>query len=255
MKLHEKIIALRRQNGWSQEELAGRLGVSRQSVSKWESGASTPELDRIAELCRLFDISADILIRDDLELEGLTETDPSQDPEHPLLSLDETYAYVAQNQTVAHKLGLGVAACIVSPALITLLSDVSERMVNLFGLPVMFLLIAWAVWQFITVGSATERYKFIEKRRFTLAPDAQAWVISAQEQFRPAFARDIAFGVVLCIVSPLPIIFLESFLYDAPLLEGCGPTLLLVLVALGVYLFVHSGTIQGCYHRLLKERD
>lgn len=252
MKLHEKIIALRRKNGWSQEELAGRMGVSRQSVSKWESGASTPELDRIAELCRLFGVSADALIRDDLELEGLTE--PSQNPGDPLLSLDDTYAYVAQNLTVAHKLGLGVAACIVSPAL-TLLSDVSERMVNLLGLPIMFLLIAWAVWQFITVGGATERYSFIEKRRFTLAPDAQAWVISAQEQFRPALTRSIAFGVALCIVSPLPLIFLESFLQDSPLLEACGSMLLLILVALGVYQFVRSGTIQGCYHRLLKEHD
>ena len=47
MRLNEKIMVLRKKNGWSQEELASQLGVSRQSVSKWESGQSIPDLDRI----------------------------------------------------------------------------------------------------------------------------------------------------------------------------------------------------------------
>ena len=67
MKLCDKIIYLRKQQGWSQEELAEHLGVSRQSVSKWESGASTPELDRVVQLCTLFGLTADALIRDDLD--------------------------------------------------------------------------------------------------------------------------------------------------------------------------------------------
>ena len=254
MKLPEKIIALRRLKDWSQEDLAERLNVSRQSVSKWESGASTPELDRIAELCRLFDVSADTLIRDELTPECLGESVPAVDPEHPLLTLDDTYAYVAQSQTVANKIGLGVAACIVSPALVVLFSDVSESMSNLLGLPVMFLLIAWGVWQFIIAGSMNDRYLFIEKRRFTLSREAQSWIVEAREQFRPALARDIAIGVVLCILSPMPIILLDA-LYHSALMAGIGPALLLLLVALAVYLFIYSGSVQGCYHRLLKERD
>ncbi|MBR3595849.1 MAG: helix-turn-helix transcriptional regulator, partial [Clostridia bacterium] len=47
MILAEKIIKLRKQNGWSQEDLAMQLNVSRQSVSKWESTASIPDLDKI----------------------------------------------------------------------------------------------------------------------------------------------------------------------------------------------------------------
>ena len=47
MILADKITDLRKKNGWSQEELAGKLGVSRQSVSKWESAASIPDLDKI----------------------------------------------------------------------------------------------------------------------------------------------------------------------------------------------------------------
>ena len=59
MILAEKITALRKKNGWSQEELAMQLNVSRQSVSKWESAASIPDLDRILQLSRLFGVTTD----------------------------------------------------------------------------------------------------------------------------------------------------------------------------------------------------
>ena len=55
MILADKITELRKRSGWSQEELAGRLGVSRQAVSKWESAASIPDLDKILKLSQLFD--------------------------------------------------------------------------------------------------------------------------------------------------------------------------------------------------------
>ena len=156
---------------------------------------------------------------------------------------------------MANKIGLGVAACIISPALVVLFSDVSETLSNLFGLPAMFLLIAWGVWQFITAGSMNDRYRFIEKRRFTLTREAHNWVVEAREQFRPALTRDIAIGVVLCILSPMPVILLDALFHHSSLMAGMGPALLLLFVALAVYLFIHSGSVQGCYHRLLKERD
>ena len=55
----EKVLALRRRNGWSQEELAEKAGVSRQSISKWESAASIPDIDRILVLARVFGVSTD----------------------------------------------------------------------------------------------------------------------------------------------------------------------------------------------------
>ena len=67
MILAEKITALRKKNGWSQEELAMQLNVSRQSVSKWESAASIPDLDRILQLSRLFGVTTDYLLKDDAE--------------------------------------------------------------------------------------------------------------------------------------------------------------------------------------------
>ena len=65
MILAEKIMQLRKEQGWSQEELAVRLGVSRQSVSKWESMASMPDMDKILKKSELFGVSTDYLLKDE----------------------------------------------------------------------------------------------------------------------------------------------------------------------------------------------
>lgn len=68
MKLADKIIMLRKQAGWSQEELANQLGVSRQAISKWESSQSLPDIDKIISLAKLFNTTTDDLLLDDHEI-------------------------------------------------------------------------------------------------------------------------------------------------------------------------------------------
>ena len=62
MDISEKILQLRKAKGFTQEELAEKLNVSRQSVSKWESGQSVPELEKLVTLCEVFQVSADYLL-------------------------------------------------------------------------------------------------------------------------------------------------------------------------------------------------
>ena len=62
MNFAEHLMALRKQRGWSQEELGSQIGVTRQTVSKWEMGQSTPELEKLVELSRLFGMSIDQLV-------------------------------------------------------------------------------------------------------------------------------------------------------------------------------------------------
>lgn len=68
MILADKIIDLRKKAGWSQEELAQQLGVSRQSVSKWEGAQSIPDIDKILQMSRIFGVSTDYLLKDEIEL-------------------------------------------------------------------------------------------------------------------------------------------------------------------------------------------
>ena len=65
--LGEKILRLRKNNGFSQEELASRLTVSRQAISKWELGESVPDTENIMQLSKLFGVSTDYLLNDDYE--------------------------------------------------------------------------------------------------------------------------------------------------------------------------------------------
>jgi transcriptional regulator with XRE-family HTH domain len=67
MSFAEKIYALRTENGLSQEVLADRLAVSRQAVSKWESGSSIPETDKLIILSDMFGVSLDFLLKDEKE--------------------------------------------------------------------------------------------------------------------------------------------------------------------------------------------
>ena len=76
--LAQRLQQLRRQKGLSQENLAEQLGVSRQAVGKWESGAAVPELEKLLELCRLFDTD----LNDLLGLESRTDQDDAEQASH-----------------------------------------------------------------------------------------------------------------------------------------------------------------------------
>jgi transcriptional regulator with XRE-family HTH domain len=63
MEFNNKLYQLRKQKGFSQEELANRLNVSRQTISKWEIGDSTPDLEKLVAISDLFDVSLDSLVK------------------------------------------------------------------------------------------------------------------------------------------------------------------------------------------------
>ena len=70
MKFEEKLIKLRKQKVLSQEELAEKLNVTRQTISKWELGQSKPDMDKLIEMSKLFEVSLENLANDELGVEG-----------------------------------------------------------------------------------------------------------------------------------------------------------------------------------------
>lgn len=73
MKLSEKIAALRKANGMTQEDLASICDVSRQSISKWEADIVSPEIDKLLVLGKTFHVSMDVLLKDELTINGVKE--------------------------------------------------------------------------------------------------------------------------------------------------------------------------------------
>ena len=77
----DKLIQLRKKAGWSQEELAGQMNVSRQSVSKWEGAQSIPDLEKMIRLSKLFGVTTDYLLKDEIEEIGKPETGSTDEEE------------------------------------------------------------------------------------------------------------------------------------------------------------------------------
>lgn len=94
MKINEKIYSLRKKNNMSQEELADKLNVSRQTVSKWEVGDSTPDFDKIVPLCDVFGITTDELLTDKvIDKEGNIIVEEKPDPIRALLISGAVFLY------------------------------------------------------------------------------------------------------------------------------------------------------------------
>ena len=105
MILADKIIENRKKNGWSQEELADKLGVSRQSVSKWEGAQAIPDMKKIVQLAELFGVTTDYLLKHDIEEAALTAPEYiafSQEEDVPVkVAMEEANSFLAYNEKSA----------------------------------------------------------------------------------------------------------------------------------------------------------
>jgi len=90
MKLSQKILQLRKKLGLSQEELAEKIGVSRQSISKWETGESIPELERLIGLSEIFNVTTDYLLKPDTVDETVSHVKKPYNQQAELAGLAKT---------------------------------------------------------------------------------------------------------------------------------------------------------------------
>ena len=259
MILANKIMELRKKNGWSQEELADQLGVSRQAVSKWESAQSVPDLERVLAMSRLFGVSTDYLLKDEMED---ADAAPVEERVSPLrqVSMEEASSYLRLVRGNAWKVALAVAVCIVSPIPLLLmisLSDmgrVRETVAVLVGLAPLLVMVAGAVAVFIRWGMQVEPYEYLEKEPIETAYGVSGMVREQQMAHRGVFMRNIVVGVVLCVLSPLPLLCL-SLLTQIGALIIVGVCVLLMMVAVAVHLMVSAGMVEGSFRQLLEEGD
>ena len=123
MILAEKIARLRKRNGWSQEELAEKMNVSRQAVSKWESAQTVPNLEKILMLGALFGVTTDYLLKDEMESEEFSGTEI---PAVRRLTLAETNEYLALRKTASVRMAAATFLCIFSVIPLLILGALAE---------------------------------------------------------------------------------------------------------------------------------
>ena len=260
MLLAEKIMTLRKRAGWSQEELAAQLGVSRQSVSKWEGAQSVPDMQKVVQMSRLFGVTTDYLLKEEL---GEPEPAPAES-DAPLrcVTMEQAADYLALRQAAAPKLALATLLCVLSPVALLLLAALSDRpgaalsenAAAGIGLCVLLVLVAVAVAVFITCAAQVKAYAFLETEPFETAYGVTGMVRERRAAAAPEHTRGKVAGTVLCILSAVPL-FIAVCLDGPDLLYVAAVCLLLVLAGVGSALFVYGGVYQAAMDRLLEEGD
>lgn len=252
MILADKIIEERKKNGWSQEELANKLGVSRQAVSKWESAGSIPDLQRILQMSELFGVTTDYLLKDEIEEEPLNEYVETKTIK---VSMEEANQYLDMKSRGSRIVANATSLCILSPVPLIVLGTMTEDH-TLVGFSLVFLLVlvAIAVYLFVNYGLHESHMQHLEKESFETEYGVSGMVRERREQYEPTFTRNIAIGVVLCILSVIPTIMAGVMEADDST-SGISVGLLLIIVSIGVNILIRAGMIKSSYDTLLQEGE
>lgn len=262
MILADKIAMLRKQNGWSQEELAEKMNVSRQSVSKWESAASIPDLTRVVQLAEIFDVTTDYLLKDDKE--ELEYTDEDVPEKGRIISLQEAEHFLKDKYHQAKIVGLAIALFIVSVVPLIFMAGLAEANGQYLGMVedtaasvgvvVMLLFIAAGVTLLILNSRQTDEWEYLEKIVFDLEYGVRGIVDEKKKRTEATRHLQIAVGVALCILAVAPIIIVNAVGSNGAL-DVIAVAMLLILVAAGVFFLCYAGIAGEAYDILLERGD
>lgn len=224
MRFNERLQKLRKERSLSQEQLADNLGVSRQAVSKWESGSSYPETEKLIELSKLFSVSIDELLKE----EPIKEQ-PIVDP----LKVEE---YIKFNKKFALAMASGVVICIIALIVTGLCDELFHS--EIIDISVFFGIVSVALMLFIYYGIQSTNYEEIKKqiKKIPVKPEIK-------KSFQTKFAIAITVGVVMCIVGLVAGAIIDQYKLGDGFI-GLG---FFGFVAIGVYLFIYYG-IQSDYY-------
>lgn len=267
MILADKIINLRKKNGWSQEELAEKLGVTRQSISKYEGAQSIPDLDKILKLSEIFGVTTDYLIKDELEEEEyapsqMQENESESDRSVHKVTMEMANEYLQIIDWSAGKTAFATMLCILSPIVLLMLGTmsempnyhISENAAAGIGICVLIVLIAIAVTIFILCGMKTKKYEFMEKEDIETAYGVSGMVKEKRDAYHSPYVTQLVIGITCCICSVIPL-FGTLAVSESDFYMVSAVCMLLTLVAIGTYFIVRSAAKMNAMNQLLEEED
>ena len=263
MILADKIINERKKNGWSQEELAQMLSVSRQSVSKWESAQAVPDLNRIIQMAKLFNVSTDYLLKDEIEADTTSAPGEVIDPEYANMkkvSLEDADRYIRTVKNNTPTAIIATVLFVLSPVLLIFLAGYSTFISETFsdtsaaltGLIALFICIAVGVVLWISVDAKEKEFEYIKEEPFETLYGVDGMVREKSNAFAPKKTLLISIAVLCFILSPIGVIT-GALMGASSFVVICFVCLILVLVAAGVGLSLYVSRIDGSYTSLLEE--
>ncbi len=261
MEFNEKLTKLRKEKGMTQEDLAFEVGVSRQSISKWELGEVEPDLSNLKAICKLFNVSLDYLVGE----EEYSTTESATAESNPIrrVGLEETKEFLSLTRKNAPWIALGVLLCILSPvALIVLggmsevaLFSISENVAAGIGIILLLALVATAVAIFILRDGKVAKYRYFEKELFQADKEVFAYASAQKECYRKRYLRNNVIGVCLCILSIVPLFIGIMIDESNAFLLVCLLSTMFPIAGGGVFLFVLGGVIWGGFEKVLQTEE
>lgn len=258
----DKLIQLRKKNGWSQEELAEQMNVTRQSVSKWEGAQSIPDYEKMIRLSDLFGVSVDYLLRDEMEE---AEFSAVIHEEYPLrrVSMEEAHAFLSIKTVTSKSIAYATFLCILSPICLFIgeaMSEIPEY--NLpehiaagIGMIVLLIFVATAVAVFISSGHKSAPFEFLENEIFETEYGVSGMVRERKEQYKSTCVKNNIIGSCMCILSLIPLFVGAIINDDDTLFLTIMLSITLIIAGIGVVFFVRTGIIWASFEKLLQEGD
>ena len=260
MKLADKISKLRKQIGWSQEELAEKMNVSRQSVSKWESASSIPDMNKIIRLSEIFSVSTDYLLKDEIEI---SETGVDEVEEDVVKINLETAREFVQSKIKTSKI-IAIAVLIFIYSAIPLFSFIAlsesgrfgltENVAVGIGLVSTLILVAIGVVIAISSGQYKEHFELFEENDIELEYGVEGIFKDELKSYKGTYTRNLSISITLFILAAVPLIM--SGLLDAPSwISTMMLCLTIFIVGIGVYILIPAVSKYDAYNCILGKGD
>lgn len=256
----EKLSKLRKENNITQEQLADTLGVSRQSISKWENNEAYPETDKLIHMSEMFRCSLDYLLKDSVEKTQLS--DEVQDSRR-LVTMEEAIRFLDVKKKATMPTAIATLLCILSPIGLLILaalsetknSGVSENMARGLGMIILLFMVAIAVAIFIMTGKHSDEFEYLEKEQIRVMSDVTAFASEKKDSFRAAYTKGNIVGTLLCILSTIPLFGGIMLFENDDFMMVWMLCLMFVLIGIGVVCFIRVGIPWASYDMLLQEGD
>lgn len=259
MILADKIIRLRKRNGWSQEELAEKMQVSRQAVSKWEGAQTTPDLEKVLMLGNLFGVTTDYLLKDEIEDEKFTDENNNSSVKR--ITLAQANDFLEWRKSASIRIAVGTFLCIIAVIPLLILGaasevpayNISENVAGGIGLTTMFIIVAIAVAIFIFCGFRNAPFDFIDNEPFETEYGVKGMIKERQKAYKSIYAKCNVIGTCICVLSPIPLFigaFTEKEFFTVIMLAAT-----MFLVGVGTVFFIVSGVRWASMQKLLKEGE
>ena len=231
MAFSDNLQFIRAQAGVTQEQLAEQLDVSRQSVSKWESGASFPEMDTLLRICDLYDVNMDTLLRGSVEESRVSDT----------------VRYDDHMNHFSLQIALSVFAIIAGVALMILLSALGLS--EMLAVALFMLILTISVVVMVAGGIQHDNFR----KKHPVIQDF--YTEEEKDAFHRKFVWYIAGGVGAILFGVVLLVGVFAFLPEKEPYESFAAAVFMLLVAGAVFSFIYGGIQEDKYKIWKYNRD